>query len=220
MQALTPGFSYVFSEGDVKAVVNLLDQVSDLNVISSPQLFVLDNQTAKLEVGNQVPLVTRTLATPISAGDFATSNSVEYQQTGVVLEVTPRVNAGGLVTMEIAQKVSEVVNSTVTTTVTSQTPTISNRSVETTVSVQGGETVALGGLIRDSRSNTSSGVPFLSRLPVIGWLFGTKANIADRTELLVLITPRVVGSSEQARQVTQELRSRLRTIAPLEQRIR
>ena len=87
--------------------------------------------------------------------------------------------------MEIAQKVSEVVNSTVTTTVTSQTPTISNRSVETTVSVQGGETVALGGLIRDSRSNTSSGVPFLSRLPVIGWLFGTKANIADRTELLV-----------------------------------
>jgi general secretion pathway protein D len=123
--------------------------------------------------------------------------------------------------MEISQEVSRV--SAVTTggtQVEAQTPTINQRKVESTVSVQGGETVALGGLIQDRRENSARGLPFLSRLPVIGWLFGTKLERADRTELLVLITPRVVGSTDQARQVTHELRSRLRTLAPLEQRLR
>jgi general secretion pathway protein D len=218
----TPAFSYVATPTDssVKAILTALDAVTDLNVISSPQVFVLDNQTAKLEVGSQVPVTTRTLATPLATADFATSNSVEYRPTGVILEVTPRVNAGGLVTMEIAQEVSEVEASAVTTDVTSQTPTISMRRVQTTAAVQGGETVALGGLISDRRTNASQGVPFLSRLPFIGWLFGRKDQTAERRELLVLITPRVVGNVDQARQVTQELRSRLRTVAPLEQRLR
>jgi general secretion pathway protein D len=215
-----PGFAYIATptRSSVKAIVTALDSVSDVNVISSPQVFVLDNQTASLEVGNDVPITTRSAVSVISP-DAPTVNSIEYRQTGVILEVTPRVNAGGLVTMEVSQEVSDVVASPVTTQVTNQTPTISKRKVETTVSVQGGETVALGGLIRDSRTDTSSGVPFLSRLPLIGWLFGVKTNDAVRTEVLVLITPRVVGSTDQARQVTQELRSRLRTIAPLEQRL-
>ena len=124
--AVFPGFSYVFSPTDsVKAVVNALDQVSDVNVISSPQVFVLDNQTATLTVGDQVPITTRTLASPISsttADAFATSNSIEYRDTGVILNVTPRVNAGGLVTMEIGQEVSNVrdVNTTAATTTQSQ----------------------------------------------------------------------------------------------------
>lgn len=227
--AVFPGFSYVLSptRDSVKLVINALDAVSDVNVISSPQVFVLDNQTATLTVGDQVPITTRTLASPISsttADAFATSNSIEYRDTGVILNVTPRVNAGGLVTMEIGQEVSNVrdVVTTAATTTQSQasSPTISQRKVETTVAVQGGETVALGGLITDSRTNGSDGVPYLSRLPYVGWLFGTKNESAARTELLVLITPRVVGSMDQARQVTQELRGRLRTIAPLEQRIR
>lgn len=228
-QAVFPGFSYILSptRDSVKVVVNALDSVTDVNVISSPQVFVLDNQTATLTVGDQVPITTRSLASPISsttADAFATSNSIEYRDTGVILNVTPRVNAGGLVTMEISQEVSDVrpVDTASATTTESQatSPTISQRKVETTVAVQGGETVALGGLITDSRSDTTSGLPFLARLPVIGWLFGTQGQTAARTELLVLITPRVVGSMDQARQVTQELRSRLRTIAPLEERIR
>lgn len=226
--AIFPGFSYILSPTDsVKLVVNALDAVSDVNVVSSPQVFVLDNQTATLTVGDQVPITTRQLSSPISsttADAFATSNSIEYRDTGVILNVTPRVNAGGLVTMEISQEVSDVRpvdTASATTTEAQQTsPTISQRKVETTVAVHGGETVALGGLITDSRTNTSTGLPYLSRLPVIGWLFGTKGDSAARTELLVLITPRVVGSMDQARQVTQELRNRLRTIAPLEERIR
>jgi general secretion pathway protein D len=221
VNTIFPGFSYVVSptQDSVKAVINALDQVSDVNVISSPQVFVLDNQTATLIVGDQVPITTRSAVSVISA-DAPTVNSIEYRDTGVILEVTPRVNAGGLVTMEISQEVSNVSVATTNTQSQQDSPTINQRKVESTVSVQGGETVALGGLITDRRENASRGLPFLSRLPVIGWLFGTKSDSAARTELLVLITPRVVGSTDQARQVTQELRSRLRAIAPLEQRLR
>jgi general secretion pathway protein D len=221
VNTIFPGFSYVVSptQDSVKAVINALDAVSDVNVISSPQVFVLDNQTATLIVGDQVPITTRSAVSVISP-DAPTVNSIEYRDTGVILEVTPRVNAGGLVTMEISQEVSNVSAATANTQSQQDSPTINQRKVESTVSVQGGETVALGGLITDRRENAARGLPFLSRLPVIGWLFGTKADNAARTELLVLITPRVVGSTEQARQVTQELRSRLRTIAPLEQRLR
>ncbi len=222
VSSVLPAFSYVLSptRDSIKAVVNALDSVSDVNVISSPQVFVLDNQMASIMVGDDVPVTTGTVQSPLAGTGFATSNSVDYRPTGVLLDVVPRVNAGGLVTMEISQTVSAVVPSTVSTDVQLQTPTINQRVVESTAAVQSGETVALGGLIQDRRTNTSSGLPFLSRLPVIGWLFGTKSDIAARTEVLVLITPRVVGSSDQARQVTQELRSRLRGIAPLEERIR
>ncbi|MBK8175518.1 MAG: type II secretion system secretin GspD [Rhodospirillales bacterium] len=215
--SIFPGFSYVLSPGDsVKAVVNALDQVSDLNVLSSPQVFVLDNQTATLTVGQEVPIQTRSQQSTVT--DTANIvNSIEYKDTGVILNVTPRVNAGGLVTMEISQEVSNVSNEASAGGIDS--PTINQRKVETTVAVQGGETVALGGLITDRRENTSSGIPWLSRLPWIGWLFGTKSETAGRTELLVLITPQVVGGAEQARQVTRELRSRLRSIVPLEQRL-
>ncbi len=206
----------------MKAIVTALDMVTDLKVISSPQLFVLDNQTAKLEVGDEIPVTTRTLATPLAAGaDFATSNSVEYRQTGTILEVTPRVNAGGLVTMEIAQEVSAPVTSPVST--RSDNPDPDHQHAQ-------GRDDRVGAGRRDGGAGRSdngqagehleSGVPFLSRLPLIGWLFGVKADNAQRTELLVLITPRVVSNTDQARQVTQELRSRLRTIAPLEQRLR
>lgn len=217
VDSIFPGFSYVVSptQSSVKAVINALDEVSDVNVISSPQVFVLDNQTATLVVGDQVPIQTRTSQSVISA-DAPTVNSIEYRDTGVILDVTPRVNAGGLVSMEISQEVSNVSSET---SGDIDSPTISQRKVETTVAVKGGETVALGGLIQDRREQGSSGLPWLSRLPAIGWLFGTKSDAARRTELLVLITPRVVGSTEQARAVTQELRSRLRTIAPLEERL-
>jgi general secretion pathway protein D len=215
-----PGFSYILSpQNNVKAVVNALDTVSDVNVISSPQIFVLDNQSAQIMVGDSVPITTQSGQSIISA-NAPIVNSIEYRDTGVILEVIPRVNAGGLVTMEISQEVSNVSPATQNTSAQQQTPTINQRVVTSTASVQSGETVALGGLITDDRRNTSSGLPFLSRLPIIGWLFGTKSDTAARTELLVLITPRVVGSADQARQVTQELRSRLRTVAPLEERIR
>jgi general secretion pathway protein D len=203
-----PGFSALFANADVNVVLSALEEVTDVDVISSPQLLVLDNQTARLQVGDQVPIVVQQAA-PIS-GDLDTIvNSIELRDTGVILTVTPRVNAGGLVTLEIQQEVSNVVQAETLTQSELATPTISQRLVSSTVAVQSGETVALGGLITDDRNRTRSGVPILSSIPVIGVLFSTRSRVNTRTELLVLLTPSVIDSPARARAVTEELRRRL-----------
>jgi general secretion pathway protein D len=207
------GFAALFSGGDARVVLTALEQVTDVNVISSPQLLVLDNQTARLQVGDQVPITVQQ-ATPITGGELTVVNSIELRDTGVILTVTPRVNASGLVILEIQQEVSNVVRSETQTTSEETTPTINQRLVSSTVAVQTGETVALGGLITDNRNRTRSGVPILSSIPVIGVLFSTRSNTYDRTELLVLLTPSVIDSPERARAVTEELRRRLSSIAP------
>lgn len=207
-----PGFSALFSNADAAAVLNALEEVSDVDVISSPQLLVLDNQTARLQVGDQVPIVVQQAA-PIS-GDLDTIvNSIELRDTGVILSVTPRVNAGGLVMLEIQQEVSNVVQSETQTQSEQSTPTINQRQVSSTVAVQSGETVALGGLITDNRDRSRSGLPILSSIPVLGVLFSTTSRVSSRTELLVLLTPTVVDSPERARAVTDELRRRLSRVA-------
>jgi general secretion pathway protein D len=208
------GFTFVLQNADARVIVNALDTVSDINVISSPSLFVLDNQTASLQVGDQVPVETQSSVSTVDPNAPLVS-TFEYRDTGTILNVTPRVNAGGLVSLEISQEVSNVRP----TEARSTTPTIATRKIESTVAVQSGQTVALGGLIRDERSKGSAGIPFLSRIPVVGFLFGNKSETALRTELLVLITPRVVPNQEEARRVTQELRRRLRSLTPLEDRI-
>jgi general secretion pathway protein D len=211
-----PGFSAIFtSSDDVRVILDALEAITDVNVVSSPQLLVLDNQTAQLQVGDEVPIVTRQAESTLDE-DARVVNTVEQRQTGVILTVTPRVNASGLVVMEIEQEVSDVER---TETSDIDSPTISQRRIASTVAVQSGETVALGGLIQDNLQQGRSGIPFLVRLPVIGWLFGQTSNAANRTELLVLITPRVVRDPGQARAVTAELRQRLRGLEPLDPRI-
>jgi general secretion pathway protein D len=208
-----PGFSALFSNADVRVVLSALEQVSDVNVISSPQLLVLDNQTARLQVGDQVPITVQQ-ATPITGDVNTIVNSIELRDTGVILTVTPRVNAGGLVILEIQQEVSNVVRAETVTQSELATPTISQRLVSSTVAVQSGQTIALGGLITDNRNRSRSGVPILSEIPIIGVLFSTRNNTNDRTELLVLLTPRVIDSAERAQAVTDELRRRLTGIVP------
>jgi general secretion pathway protein D len=208
-----PGFSALFSNADVRVVLSALEQVSDVNVISSPQLLVLDNQTARLQVGDQVPITVQQ-ATPITGDVNTIVNSIELRDTGVILTVTPRVNAGGLVILEIQQEVSNVVRAETVTQSELATPTISQRLVSSTVAVQSGQTIALGGLITDNRNRSRSGVPILSSIPIIGVLFSTRNNTNARTELLVLLTPRVIDSAERAQAVTDELRRRLTGIVP------
>jgi general secretion pathway protein D len=144
-------------------------------------------------------------------------NTIEQRDTGVILSVTPRVNSGGLVIMEIDEETSDPVR-TLTSDIDS--PTIRQRRVVSTVAVQSGQTVVLGGLIRDDREEAQTGVPILQRLPIIGPLFGVTDNRSMRTELLVVITPRVIRSPDQARAVTEELRQRLRGLAPLSAKVR
>jgi general secretion pathway protein D len=219
---LTPinGFRGFFASGnDVRVLLQALDEVTDVNVVSSPQLMVLDNQTARIQVGDQVPISVQS-STSVIDPDSPVVNSIEYRDTGVILLVTPRVNSSGLVIMEIQQEISNVVDAPTTTVAEVTSPTINQRQINSTVAIASGETVALGGLIQDNRERGQSGIPFLSRLPIIGALFSTRNNSAIRTELLVLITPSVVENPARARVVTDELRRRLRSLEELEARIR
>ena len=210
-----PGFSYFLQTSDIRLIVNALDTVTTVNVLSAPQLFVLDNETATLQVGDQVPISTQSSQSTISA-DAPIVNSVEYRDTGVILAVTPRVNSGGLVTLDVVQEVSNVDQTTTSNISTLQnSPVIAQRRLESTVAVQSGGTVALGGLIRDSQSASSSGLPFLSRIPFIGWLFGQRADASERTELLVLLTPRVVSNTEEATRLTDEVKRRMTNLFPV-----
>jgi len=210
-----PGFNYALTSSNAQVILNALTQITDVKVISSPQLMVLNNETARLQVGDQVPIATQEVQSIVDS-DAPIVNSIEYRDTGVILNVSPRVNSGGLVVLDIVQEVSDVVP---TTTSDLNSPTIQQRRVKSTVAVQSGESVALGGLIRDSNSKGVTGLPVLSEIPVLGNLFKTTDNTQRRTELLILLTPRVVANRKDAREITEELRSRVRALAPLEFRI-
>ncbi len=214
--SLFPGFSYAFSGGDARVVLNMLADITDVRVISSPQLMVLDNQTARLQVGDQVPVATHS-AVSVLDSDAPIVNTIQFRDTGVILEVTPRVSASGLVVLDVKQEVSDVVP---TTTSDIDSPTIRQRTIESTVAVQSGDTIALGGLIRDTHTDGSVGIPLLGDIPILGNLFKTTTDTTLRTELLVLITPRVVRDRTEAREVTDELRRRMPSLAPLERKIK
>ncbi|WP_242443064.1 type II secretion system secretin GspD [Magnetospirillum sp. 15-1] len=207
-----PGFSYLLSnQSGIQAVVNALDDVTNVNVVSSPQLLVLNNQTASLQVGDQVPISTQSSVSTVTSGSPVV-NSIEYRDTGVILKVTPRVNDSGLVLLDISQEVSDV---STTTSSNLDSPTIQQRKISSSVAVQDGQTVALGGLIRDNLKRTKSGVPLLNDVPLLGPLFGTTDNTRDRTELLVLLTPHVVRNANDAQAITDELRRNILTVTPI-----
>jgi general secretion pathway protein D len=204
---ILPGFNFSLLRGasDVRAVFSALAEDSLIQVLSSPSLMVLDNETASIQVGDEVPVVTKQQQSTTDSTS-AIINSVDYRDTGVQLEVTPRVNPGGLVTLEITQEVSDA---TTTTSSTVDSPTISTRKIESTVAVQNGEAVILGGLIRDQGSSGSSGLPFLSNLPLIGWLFGQESDSNQRTELVVVLVPTVVANSSDNQRVVESFRKKL-----------
>jgi general secretion pathway protein D len=201
-----PGFSYIYTGGSkITAVLSALQDLTKVDVLSSPKLMVLNNQTATLQVGDQVPIATQSSVSTVSS-DAPIVSSIEYKDTGVILTVTPRVNEGGLVLMDISQEVSDVA---ATTSSTLNSPTINERKIGSTVAIQDGQTIALGGLIKDDRTSGKTGVPYLQDIPVLGQLFRQDNNNTTRTELLVLITPRVIRDGRDAAAVTADLRAKL-----------
>jgi general secretion pathway protein D len=207
--ALVPGFSYswVSKAADVGAVLNALATDSKLKIISSPHITVADNQTAKIQVGDRVPTISQTQTVASTTTATGIISSIQYTETGVMLSVTPRVNAGGQVTMEINQEVS---NATPTTTSGIDSPTIQKRTAESTVTVKSGETIILAGLIKEEKNKSTEGLPLLAQIPLIGGLFGTQSWGDNRTELIILITPRVLTDTQDAAAITEEYRSRIK----------
>lgn len=206
-----PGFSYLFTGNDAKVALSAISSITDVKVVSSPTLMVLDNRTARLQVGDQVPVATQS-AVNIANPNTPIVNSVTFRDTGVILDITPRVNDSGMVVLEIGQEVSSVRS---TTTSGIDSPTIQQRRIDTTVAIHDGDSLALGGLIEDSRNVTSAGVPFLEKIPLLGEAFKSKTKKVKRTELLILITPRIVRDRDEARAATEEFRERLEAIKPL-----
>jgi len=202
-------FFYSFMNSDMQVAVRALESNGNTKTLSAPSLVVLNNQLAQIQVGDQVP-VNQTSVNP--GVGTATYNQVNYLNTGVILNVQPRVNPGGLVYLNVQQQVSSPSYPSGAT-----NPTISQRSMGTQVAVQSGQTVLLGGLIQQQDTNGDSGIPLLNRIPFMGRLFGTTNNKRQRTELIVLITPKVIGSSEEAKQITDEYQQKFESLAPLRQ---
>ena len=212
VSALAPGFAYtiVNSAANVKVALNALESESEVNVLSAPSLMVLDNQTARINVGDEIPVPSRQSTSNITPG-APTVNEIKFRNTGITLEVTPRVNNSGLVTMEIRQEVSNAIR---TTSSTINAPTIQKRQIKSTVAINSGQTIVLGGLIRNSETENASGVPVLQQIPALGKLFGNTSAKNRRTELVVLLTPRVVRNQDDAQKITDEFRKKLYSLPP------
>ena len=209
------GFAYTLSNSlGVRATLNALASKSLLKVISSPSLMVLDNQMATISVGNQQPVRSGEISNPNTGGGVVSTTTFQYKDTGVQLAVQPSVNAGNLVTMDINQSVTDVGDVDVA---TGQRAFL-QRQISSKVAVRSGEAIVLGGLIKDNTTTGKSGVPVLHNLPLIGNLFGATTTNNGRTELLVIITPKVVRTDPEIREVSEELRERLQGLQLIDMR--
>ncbi len=210
--SITPaGGSWTFIGPSAKAVVSLLDGVTDLRVLSAPSLMVRNNVEANFDSGQQIPVVSTVLNPGGNNNTDNTFSQVQFRQTGVSLKVKPRVASNGMVFLEIAQDVSSpVAGSNVGGNVS-----VDNQKLQTEVAVQSGETVVLAGLIKTTDEKKSGGIPFLNRLPVVGALFGQKTRGELRKEVLVLVTPTVVRDPFEARKLTDEYGERFKALEPL-----
>jgi general secretion pathway protein D len=207
--AVLPGFNFTYTIPDVDVALNALGSVTNIQVISAPKLLTLDNKAASLQIGDQVPVITQSATGLQNASDQTIVNSVQFRDTGIVLKVTPRISKGGTVTVDINQEVSSAI---ATTTSGIDSPTIQQRRLSSTVAVQDGDSIALGGMIRQSDTKSDSGVPMLKDLPLLGKLFSSTKNSGDRTELLIFLRPRIIRSPQAAREMTDQLKSGLKNL--------
>ncbi|MCO4241358.1 MULTISPECIES: type II secretion system secretin GspD [Acidovorax] len=202
-----PGFSYTITKANVvRAALNAVASKNQVRLLSSPSLLVLNNHTATIQVGDQQPILSSTSA---ATGSSFITQSITYKDTGVMLSVTPSVNAGGLISMDISQQVTDVGERDV---VTSQR-SFQTRQIQTRVAVRSGESIVLGGLIRENDTNSRAGLPGLADVPVLGALFSNTSNQRRRTELLVLMTPRALEDDDQLRSASAEMRERMRSLS-------
>jgi general secretion pathway protein D len=204
LSAVVPGLNLVLGPASMPNVVlNALHSVTDVKVLSNPSLVVLDNQPATLQVGDQVPISTGT-ATVLTANNTVVS-TIDYRNTGIILRVMPRISGNGNVILQVEQESSSVSPGSTN----SLTPTISDRSVKSSISVPSGQTVLLAGLISDETDRTRQGIPILDKLPGIGDLFSQQGGTKIRTELIIFIRPTVIRDPVDARMVAEEMRSKL-----------
>ena len=205
-----PGFSYALSAANVAATLDALNQITSVNIVSSPSLTVMDNKPAVLQIGDQVPITTQSATSVLTTG-APIVNSVSYKDTGVILSMTPRINDSGRVLLDIEQEVSSVAQ---TTSSSIDSPTIRQRKIKTSVAVNDGDALVLGGMIQDSKSISRSQIPIFGDIPFLGNAASSKDNAIVKTELIILIRPHVIRTLNEARSVTEEYRRYLAIEGP------
>ena len=204
-----PGFNFlVGSQSQPNIILDALHDVTTVKVLSDPSLVVMDNEPAVLQVGDQVPISTGS-ATVLSSSNTVV-NTTDYKDTGVILQVVPRVNVNGNVVLDIQQEISNVAD---TSSAATLTPTISQRKIKSTIAVASGQTVLLAGLIGESENHDHPTLPGLQNVPVLGDAFGHTTSTSQRTELIIFIRPQIIRNSVDAHYVAEELRSKLRGTA-------
>ena len=200
-----PGFNFLIgSEAQPSAILDALHTVTSLKVLSNPSLVVVNNQVATLQVGDSVPVSTGS-ATVLTTSNTVV-NTIDYRNTGIILRVSPRINANGNVRLDIEQEISNVSAATAA----SLTPTVSERKVKSSISVATGQTVLLAGLISEQQNGDRSGIPLLDQIPGLGDAFSHQDKKGTRTELIIFIRPQIIRDGADAHYVAEELRSKLR----------
>jgi len=196
-----PGFTFIGTDpsGIVRTFISALVTEQKAKLLAAPHILVSDNREARIQVGQQVPIVT---TETIAAAGVPAQRTIQYKDIGIILKVKPQVNEGGLVSLDITQEVSTF--RTITLYTDSQEIVLDKTEATTNLVVQDGQTVIIGGLIREDTSKSRSGIPFLSKIPILGYLFSTTTDDTMRTELIILLTPRVIRSQQEAKEVTSD----------------
>ena len=207
LQRVLPGYNLLLGhEAQPTVILNALSKLTDVKVLSAPSLVVMDNQPALLQVGNEIPLSTGSAT--VLTGSNTIVNTIERRNIGVILKVWPRVRANGAIQLEIEQEISNVANPNDT----SLTPTLTQRRVRSTVAIQSGQTVLLGGLISEQSNDTKTGVPGLREIKYLGDLLGNTSRDKQRQEIIIFVRPRLIRNSVDAESVAEEFRDRLETM--------
>jgi general secretion pathway protein D len=189
--------------------LNALASKNKVNILSSPSVLASDNKEARIDITTEIPVASSEYLYSQTT-EPVSQTSIQYRDTGVILTVTPHINERGLVTMEIAQEVSEKADNVQVG--GKDYPSFFKRAVETSLTVQHGQTIVIGGLIKETASKGSSGLPWLVRIPIIRYLFGTDKDSISKTELIILITPHVITSLEDVDSVTDEFKNKVKTV--------
>jgi len=212
---ISPTFTFAAYDAanNVKLYLQSLATEGKAKILAAPHILVSDNREAKIQVGSQIPLATSTTTTPTSGDTTATStitSTVQYKDIGIILKVKPQVNDSGLVSLEISQEVSS--RGDKVTIAGQEYESINKTEAATNLVAQDGETIIIGGLIREDATDSRAGIPFLSKLPILGYLFGSTIDENSRNELIILLTPRVIRNQQEAQEVTSDYINRYKGI--------
>lgn len=206
-------YSIVEAAGRFSAAIKAAAKDGRLNVISSPHILASNNKEAKIQIGVAQPILTTTYTTTATATTNVVEGTIEYKDVGIIITVTPRISDGGLVTMEISIEDSSVDTFELGSAQNLLTvPLFKKKTAKTTLSVLEGQTIVIGGLLEDSKDVKKSGIPLLSKIPILGALFGTQEYVKDKTELIILMTPHIITDHIQSNAVTREFREKVEEI--------